>query len=68
MDRVLDKGSIIQMLNSHRKELTDFGVERIGLFGSYYKNIAQSESDIDFLVEIQKEKKPLKTLWLWPIF
>ena len=60
MDGVLDKGSIIRLLNSHRKELTEFGVERIGLFGSYYKNKAHPKSDIDFLVEIQKEKKTFK--------
>src|SRR5690554_1896203 len=60
MDGVLDKSSIIQMLKSHRNELTGFGVEKIGLFGSYYKNKAHSENDIDFLVEIHKEKKTFK--------
>jgi len=60
VDQVLNKGSIIQMLNSHRKELVDFGVERIGLFGSYYKDKMRPESDIDFLVEIQKDKKTFR--------
>ena len=27
MDGVLDKGSIIQLLNSHREEVSEFGVE-----------------------------------------
>jgi len=58
MDGVLDKGSIIQLLNSHREEVSEFGVERIGLFGSYYNNKAHPKS---VLVEIQKGKKPLRT-------
>ena len=60
MDQVLNKGSIIQTLSSHRKELVEFGVERIGLFGSYYKNNMRAESDIDFLVEIRKDKKTFR--------
>lgn len=60
MDQVIDRNSIIQMLYSYRKELAGFGVERIGLFGSYYKNTTHHDSDIDFLVEIQKDKKTFK--------
>jgi predicted nucleotidyltransferase len=68
MDQELNKGSIIQMLHSHRKELVDFGVERIGLFGSYHMDNMRPESDIDFLVEYRRAKRRLETLWLWPIF
>lgn len=60
MDQILDRNSIIQTLYSYRKELTGFGVDRIGLFGSYYKNKTHPNSDIDFLVEIQKERKTFK--------
>ncbi len=56
----LDKNSIIKALYFHRKELTGFGVDRIGLFGSYYKNKMHPKSDIDFLVEIQKVKKTFR--------
>ncbi len=31
----------------------DFGVNRIGLFGSYAKNIEDSDSDLDFLVDLR---------------
>src|SRR5680860_1359468 len=60
MQRILDKNSIIQTLHSHREELAGFGVDRIGLFGSYSKNKTHPNSDIDFLVEIQKEKKTFR--------
>jgi len=47
MDQVLDKVLNIQALNSHRKELADFGVEKIGLFGSCYKYETHLESAIE---------------------
>jgi len=37
--------------------LEQFGVKRIGLFGSYVKNQQNEESDLDFLVEFKKGKK-----------
>lgn len=60
MDQKIDKNSIIQTLKSHSMELKEFGVDRIGLFGSYFDNKAHSESDIDFLVELQKGKKTFR--------
>ena len=39
------------------KQLTSFGVSRIGLFGSYVRNEQQSKSDIDFLVDFEPEKE-----------
>ncbi|WP_162340297.1 nucleotidyltransferase family protein [Cyclobacterium salsum] len=57
MDQKLDKNSIFETLKSHKMELKGFGVKRIGLFGSYFNNQVNPDSDIDFLVELQKEKK-----------
>jgi predicted nucleotidyltransferase len=37
--------------------LTSFGVNKIGLFGSYVRNEQQSQSDIDFLVDFEPEKE-----------
>ncbi len=37
--------------------LEQFGVKRIGLFGSYVKNQQNEESDLDFLVEFKKGEK-----------
>ncbi len=60
MYQKLNKNLIIQTLNSHKKELKNFGMDRLGLFGSYYANNAHPNSDIDFLVEFQNEKKTFK--------
>lgn len=56
----LHKENIFQILNSHKQELLNYGVKEIGLFGSYVRNEATKESDIDLLVEIEKEKKTFR--------
>ncbi len=48
------------MLTAHKAQLTAFGVQEIGLFGSYVRNQACIESDIDLLVDIRKDKKTLR--------
>jgi predicted nucleotidyltransferase len=52
--------AILQTLVAHKQQLASYGVTKIGLFGSYARNEANSNSDIDLLVDIQKEKKTLK--------
>lgn len=58
--KTLDRKIILQTLSDHRQELADFGVDRIGLFGSYSHENATPNSDIDLLVDIRKEKKTFK--------
>jgi len=48
------------MLVNHRSQLAGFGVDRIGLFGSYVRQKETTGSDIDLLVDIQKEKKTFR--------
>ena len=45
-------GEIVETLGQHRGELAEFGVRRIGLFGSYVRDEATPESDMDILVEM----------------
>ncbi|MBN2107271.1 MAG: nucleotidyltransferase family protein [Deltaproteobacteria bacterium] len=47
------KEKILKILGERRSELTRrFSVAKIGLFGSYARNAALPESDIDLLVEL----------------
>jgi predicted nucleotidyltransferase len=52
---MLTREKIIEIL---RKELpyfvSEYGVKRIGLFGSYAKGIQAEDSDIDILVEFER--------------
>jgi len=46
----MSKDEIIVYLKSHQAEIQQFGVVKIGLFGSYAKGCNKSDSDIDLLV------------------
>ena len=52
--------AILQVLVAHKQQLASYGVNKIGLFGSYLRNEATENSDIDLLVDIEKNKKTLK--------
>jgi len=55
---------VLTYLQSHKQEFQEnFGVIKIGLFGSYARNEQTNESDIDLAIEIEKTKKSLKTFF-----
>jgi predicted nucleotidyltransferase len=58
----LNKESILSTLSSRQRDLEKFGVSRIGLFGSYVREAAGKDSDVDLLVDFETEKKTLKNL------
>jgi predicted nucleotidyltransferase len=50
----LDKTKIIEILkNEYPKLKEEFGIKRIGLFGSYSQNTANELSDIDLIIEFE---------------
>ena len=55
-----NKKEILSLLADHKKELLNYGVLEIGLFGSYVRDEATKESDIDLLVDISKDKKTFR--------
>ena len=50
----LTKGQILKKLAQHRSKLSAMGVRRIGLFGSYTRDAATVDSDVDLLVVLEK--------------
>lgn len=56
----LDKETIFEKLQRNSRTLQQYGVRQIGLFGSFVRNEATAESDIDLLVDFEKEKKTFK--------
>lgn len=52
-----DKDTIFSKLLHNKSILQDFGVKKIGLFGSYVRSEQKSNSDIDFLVIFEEGKK-----------
>jgi len=53
----MNKHIILHTMQNHKTKLSDFGVNRIGLFGSYARNEQTPHSDIDILVDFYPEKE-----------
>ena len=56
----LNKEIIFDTLRRNKKVLMNYGVSQIGLFGSFVRNEGRENSDVDFLVDFEKEKKTFK--------
>lgn len=54
---VNDQASLLKILISNKKEIKNYGVEQLGIFGSFAKDEMTPNSDVDLLVEFNKEKK-----------
>ena len=61
-NRPLNKKIIYEELQKNKATLELYGVKQIGLFGSFVRDEGTNESDIDFLVDFDKEKKTLSNL------
>ena len=58
----MTKSNILDYLKNHKIEFNEkYGVSKIGLFGSYARDEANNDSDIDIAVEIESEKKNIHT-------
>jgi len=56
----MTRNEILNFLTMHKAELTQtYGVQEIILFGSYARQTARDDSDIDIAVELDEEKKTL---------
>lgn len=52
----MDKEEIIKFLEDHKADLeNNFGVMKIGLFGSHARGDAREDSDVDIIVELKSE-------------
>ncbi len=66
----MDRSTIIAFLQEHKTEfLSNFGIAKIALFGSFARDEATEESDIDLLVtyvnnpgDVYTNKRNFKTL------
>lgn len=47
----MDREDILEYIRQHKEELLQFGVEKIGLFGSYVRGNNTVNSDVDILVK-----------------
>ncbi|RYE24013.1 MAG: DNA polymerase subunit beta [Sphingobacteriaceae bacterium] len=56
------KQNILIKLKFHKQEFSKFGVQNIGLFGSYSREEQSDRSDIDFLIDFEPGKENFDNL------
>jgi len=56
----MKKREVIKLLRDNMDEIKKFGVKRIGIFGSVTRNEADEESDVDLVVEFERERGGMK--------
>ena len=54
------KKELTSTIINHQDEIKKYGVEKLGIFGSFVKDKATNTSDVDFFVEFAPEYKTLK--------
>lgn len=59
---ISDKKSLIEVLNINEHKIKNYGVKNIGLFGSFLTNHITNDSDIDLLVDFEKDQKTFDNL------
>ncbi|CAN5402265.1 nucleotidyltransferase [soil metagenome] len=57
---VRTKQQLIDVILSNRVQIMEHGVIKLGIFGSFVRDEAKEDSDVDFFVDIIPEKKNLK--------
>lgn len=58
-ERVRSRDDVLGVLRSHEAELRAMGIERLDLFGSFARDEAGPDSDVDLLADIDRERARL---------
>jgi predicted nucleotidyltransferase len=51
------KDYILSTIKKHKSEFVKYGIQNIGLFGSYVRNEQSDNSDIDIFIDFEPEKE-----------
>ena len=62
MQAVQTKAEVIARLQAQREPLRALGVAQLGLFGSFVRDEAGPESDVDLLVDFQEGRKTYRAI------
>lgn len=54
---IQDKEQILRLIRNNEDTIRNYGVSRIGLFGSYVRGDQEENSDIDLIVQFEKGEK-----------
>jgi len=62
MEPVRTKAEVIARLQGQHEQLRALGVAQLGLFGSFVRDEAGPESDVDLLVDFQEGRKTYRAI------
>jgi predicted nucleotidyltransferase len=51
------KDELFDLLRRHEADISEFGVKKIGVFGSFIRNNVKENSDVDIFLEMDPNKK-----------
>jgi predicted nucleotidyltransferase len=54
---IRSKQALLSRINKNRSQIQQFGVKRLGVFGSFVREEQKTDSDVDILVEFEAGKK-----------
>ncbi len=57
---VTTKDSVLTLIKTQHDQIRNYGVKRLGLFGSFVREEQNDKSDVDLLVEFEPDKKTFK--------
>lgn len=58
MNKVVEnQDDIVKLIQLNEEKIKEFGVSKIGLFGSYVRGEQRSDSDVDLIVEFKVGEK-----------
>ena len=55
--KIQTKNEFLHVLSENREALKSYGVNRLGIFGSFCKETNPEESDVDLLVDFEPNRK-----------
>lgn len=57
---VKTKKDLFERILLNQEKIRSYGVERLGVFGSFVRDQAGEESDVDFFIHFEPERKTFK--------
>jgi len=55
--RMTTKDFILSTIRTHKSEFSSYGIQNIGLFGSYLRDEQSDKSDIDILIDFKPDQE-----------
>lgn len=65
---ITTKAELLAFLRTEHQRIREFGISRIGLFGSFLRDGAKPESDVDLLVEFAPGRKTFRSFMALALF